>query len=103
MEVIGRVESGTETESDAGSQSRVRLFLFRARREDDVHGCTSAVSAQAQGCAQVEQRRSSCRGCTGTAAHGRSLQGGRLHGCSRSKTSGTCFPATLLWMKTDGL
>ena len=39
---------------------RVRLFLFRARHEDDVHGCTSAVSA----------------GSTETAAHGRSLQGG---------------------------
>ncbi len=29
----------------------------------DVHGCTSVAIAQAQGCAQVEQRRSSCRGC----------------------------------------
>jgi hypothetical protein len=31
-------------------------------RRDCVHGCTYAAETQAQGRAQVEQRRSSCRG-----------------------------------------
>ena len=76
------------------AEFRVRLFLFRAqltcsrrklstcvlqaRREDDVHGCTSGVSA----------------GRTETVAHGRSLQEG-------TPTVGALGDA--LWMKIDVL
>ena len=40
MEVIGRVESGTETESNAGAVAEDVLYVVSAwmHRNDDLHG-----------------------------------------------------------------
>ena len=73
MEVIGRVESGTETESNAGAVTE------DARAESNAGAVTEDARAKSNAGAITEQISSSYRG--------------RLHGCRRLKITRTNFPA----------